>query len=98
VGGNSKGMGGGEMIVIDAEISEEDAERLRDGEGTEYPLRETVFIKTVGGYINMFEVMMLAFNRFGRKFRISIEGLSEDTEIKPNKISAAFMNDAIRGS
>ncbi len=85
------------MIRIDAEINEEDAVRLRDGAGTEYPLEGPIFLKTVGGYIDMFEVMMLAFNRFGRKFRISIEALPEDAEIKPNKISVAFMSDAIRG-
>jgi len=85
------------MIIIDAEISEDDAKKLKNGAGTEYPLDETVFLKTVGGYIDMFEVMMLAFNRFGRKFRISIEALPEEAEIKPNKISAAFMSDAIRG-
>jgi len=85
------------MIVIDAEISEKDAAMLKDGAGTEYPLKETIFLKTVGGYIDMFEVMMLGFNRFGRRFRITMEALPGDGEIRPNKINAAFMSDAIRG-
>ena len=84
-------------VVIDAEISEEDAANLKDGAGTEYPLEETIFLKTVGGYVDMFEVMMIGFNKFGRKFRISMEELSDDGGIKPNKISVAFMGDAIRG-
>ena len=85
------------MITIDAEISEADVLKLKGGAGSEYPLEETIFLKTVGGYVDMFEIMMIAFNRFGRKFRISIEGLPGDTVIKPDQISAAFMNDAIRG-
>lgn len=85
------------MIVIDAEISQEDAKRLEDGAGTEYPLEEEVFLKTVGGYVDMFEIMMMAFNKFGRRFRISIEGLSDEHEIRPSKIRAAFMSDAIKG-
>ena len=84
------------MIVIDAEINESDSTKLKNGAGTEYPLEETIFLKTIGGYVSTFEVMMMAFNRFGRKFRISIEALPEDAEIKPNKINAAFMSDAIR--
>ena len=84
-------------IVIDAEISEEDERRLNLGDGREEPLSETVFLKTVGGYIDMFEVMMLAFNGFGRKFRITLDGLPDDVEIKPNKIAASFMSDAIQG-
>lgn len=90
-------------VVIDAEISEKDAKRLKDGAGTEYPLADekgrpdTIFLKTVGGYVDMFEVMMVAFNNFGRKFRMTIESSPEGTEVKPNFISSAFMSDAIRG-
>ena len=82
-------------IVIDAEISEEDAQRLKDGEGTMYPLGDTVFLKTVGGYISPFELMMVAFNGLGRRFRFTIDELPDDWPIRPNKFRAAFMDDAI---
>ena len=91
------------MIVIDAEISENDSQRLKAGAGTEFPLfddkgrQDEIFLKTVGGYVSMFEVMMLGFRRFGRKFRITIDALPDDIEIKPNKIAASFMSDAIQG-
>jgi len=83
-------------IKIDIEINEDDAEKLRHGAGTEYPLDEEIFLRTVGGYISMLELILLAFNRFGRKFHISIEGLPEDHEVKPCIMRAAFMQDAIR--
>lgn len=90
-------------MVIDVEISEKDTERLKAGAGTEYPLvdekgrPDVIFLKTVGGYVDMFEIMMMAFNNLGRKFRITIEALPDDLEIRPNKISSSFMSDAIRG-
>lgn len=86
-------------IVIDAEIEKETLEQLENGAGKDYPL-ERSFIKTVGGYIDMTEVLLLIYNKLKKEnkkqFRLTIEVIDVG-DIKPDGIRAAFMSDAIQG-